>query len=427
MKKLKFQRPSGMHDITPYDFKYYKSVFNRVEEIADFYNFGRIETPILESEELFLKGVGSNTDVTQKEMFTLKTKGGDVLALRPEGTASVVRSYVENGMMNRPQPVKLYYIGPFFRHERPQAGRFRQFWQYGFEIIGEDCPVIDAQTIQINYEILKEIGLKDISIEINSIGDKECRPVYRRALIKYLKSKTSSLCPDCKKRMKENPLRVLDCKNEKCNEIKREAPQMMDYFCLECRDHFKKVLEYLDELDIPYQLNPYLVRGLDYYTKTVFEFFVSNSEQKSLALGGGGRYDDLIKALGGKETPAVGSAFGVERVITAMKEQGISETKRAKEKVFLAQISDMGKRKSLKIIEDLRKAKIPTSEAFSKDSLKIQMAKAARINARFVIVIGQKEALEEAVIIKDMDNGKQEKVDIKDLIVVLKKKLKETK
>ncbi len=407
--------------------KYFKAISNMVDDIADFYGFGKIETPILEDEELFTKGIGVATDIAQKEMYSLKTKGGDRLALRPEGTAPVVRAYIEHGMAGRPQPVKLYYMGPFFRYERPQAGRYRQFWQFGFETIGESNPVADAQIIQLVHGLLLDLGLKNISIEINSIGDKECRPAYRRVLVRYLRSKSSLLCPDCKKRSKENPLRVLDCKNEKCKEVLKEAPQMMDHLCPECHLHFKKVLEYLDELELPYHLNPHLVRGLDYYTRTVFEFFVSDAEEKSLALGGGGRYDDLMNLLGGKDSPAIGVAFGVERIMQLMKEAGDGEIRKPKDKIFLAQLGDMGKRKSLKLMEELRKAKVAVSESFGKDSLKIQMARAARIGAKFTVIIGQKEALDNSVIIRDMETGSQDTVNAKDAVVEIKNRIKKSK
>ena len=426
MKKLKFQRPTGMHDILSFESKYFKDISDKVDEIADFYGFGRIETPILEDAELFTKGVGVATDIVQKEMFTLKTKGDDHLALRPEGTAPIARAYLEHGMAGRPQPVKLFYMGPFFRYERPQAGRYRQFWQFGFEAIGERRPVIDVQIIQLVHGLLLDLGLKNISIEINSIGDKECRPAYRRALVRYLRSRVTYLCPDCKKRAKENPLRVLDCKNEKCQEIIKTAPQSINHLCPECHFHFKKVLEYLDELELLYVLNPHLVRGLDYYTKTVFEFFVSTGEEKSLALGGGGRYDDLVKLLGGKDTPAVGAAFGVERIMQLMKEAGEGEIRKPKDKIFLAQLGDMGKRKSLKLMEELRKAKIPVSESFGKDSLKDQMARASRIGANLTVIIGQKEALDETAIIRNMETGRQDTVDIKSVVSEIKKRLKES-
>ncbi len=415
-----------MHDILPHEQKYFKKIHENVENIADFYSFGRIDTPVLEDAELFAKGTGMGTDIVQKEMYTFKTKGDDFVALRPEGTPSIVRSYIEHGMMNRPQPVKLYYYGPFFRYERPQAGRYRQFLQFGFETIGEQNAIVDAQVIQIFYAILSDLGLKDITVEVNSIGDKECRPSYRRALTRYLKSNASSLCGNCKRRIKENPLRTLDCKEEKCQKVKNEAPQSVDYLCLDCKSHFKKVLEYLDEIELPYTLNSYLVRGLDYYTRTVFEFFAradSEEETSKLALGGGGRYDYLIKQLGGKETPAVGGAFGVERIVHLLKKCKV-ENNKPRTKIFLAQLGETAKRKSLKLAEDFRKSKISIEESFGKDSLKGQLTRASKTGAKYTIIIGQKEAIEEKVIIKDMETGKQETVKIKDAGKKIKNLLK---
>lgn len=308
MRKPKFQSPTGMHDILPEEQKYYQRIYEVVSNIADFYGFRKIDTPIVEETELFSKGVGLATDIVKKQMYTLKTKGGDSLTLRPEGTAPVVRAYIENGMQSQPQPLKLWYFGPFFRYERPQSGRYRQFWQFGFEILGEKGPVIDAQIIQIFYNTLQELKLKNLIVAVNSIGDSQCRPYYKKLLASYFRSRESSLCSDCKRRLRENVLRILDCKEEKCQPVKAEAPQILDHLCEECRTHFKEVLEFLDEVEIPYRLDPYLVRGLDYYTKTVFEIFPATSaEEESLtnSLAGGGRYDKLVKLLGGNDIPAL--------------------------------------------------------------------------------------------------------------------------
>ncbi|MDP2364398.1 MAG: histidine--tRNA ligase, partial [Ignavibacteria bacterium] len=324
MAKRTFQSLTGMRDIWGEGQKYFQRVYDVVKENADFYGFQKIETPILEPAKLFLKGLGLSTDVVQKQMFVFKTKGKDEVALRPEGTASIVRSYIEQGMYSLPQPVKLWYWGPFFRYERPQLGRFRQFYQFGFEILGREMSIIDVQIIKICYNILEELELKDLLLEINSIGCLNCRPVYRKVLVSFLRSKKSGLCGDCKKRLKENPLRILDCKVQKCQEIIAPAPQSIDYLCEECHDHFKEVLEFLDELELPYFLKTHLVRGLDYYTKTVFEITGKSKEGEKIgALLGGGRYDRLVKLLGGKQTPACGVAGGVERIIALMKNQNV--------------------------------------------------------------------------------------------------------
>lgn len=422
MKKPKFQSPAGMHDILAEEQKYFQKIYDLVEEIANFYNFKKIETPILEETELFSKGIGLATDIVQKEMFSFRTRGGDHLSLRPEGTAPIVRAYIEHGMQNLPQPVKLWYFSPYFRHERPQLGRFRQFWQFGFEVIGEESPVIDAQIIQIFYNILKELKLKNLILQLNSIGDSFCRPYYKKILVSYFKSRIDSLCLDCKRRLKENPLRILDCKEEKCQRIISQAPQILDHLCENCHRHFKEVLEFLDELELPYHLNPYLVRGLDYYTKTVFE--ISEESEKGKACGalvGGGRYDLLTKVLGGKETPAVGGAAGIERIVSLMKEKAIRFPREKKSQIFLAQIGNLAKRKSLKLIEDFREAKIPVSESLGRDSLKAQLKVADKLGVRYTLILGQKEALEEKIILRDMRTGKQKILKLKNLVKELKK------
>ncbi len=414
-----------MHDILPEDQIYYEKIYETAKSIAACYGFSRLETPILENSDLFVKSTGSSTDIVQKQMYSLKTKGGDELTLRPEGTPSIVRAYLQNGMANWPQPVKLWYWGPFFRHEKPQAGRFRQFWQLGFEAIGQGGPIVDAQIIQIYFNILKELGLENLAIEINSIGDPVCRPGYRRALASYLRSRENALCADCKRRVKENPLRVLDCKEAKCQAVRAQAPQAVDHLCDECKSHFKETLDYLEEIGLPYRLNPYLVRGLDYYTRTVFEIYQeSGNDRTQSALAGGGRYDGLIKMLGGKETPAMGGALGVDRAALAMKAAGIKFESERKVKVFLAQLGGLGKKKSLKLFEELRRAGIETGEAFDRDSLKSQLKAADKYGAKFTLLLGQREAIENQVILRDMESGKQENLKLDTAVAEVKKRLR---
>jgi len=423
-RKPKFQTATGMHDILPEDEKYYERVYDVVSSMAGFYGFGKIDTPIVEETELFSKGIGVSTDIIKKEMYTLKTRGGDLLSLRPEWTAPVVRSYIQHGMHSLPQPLKLWYFGPCYRYERPQFGRFRQFRQFGFEVFGESNPVTDAQIILIFYNILKELKLKDIVVEVNSIGDSSCRPYYKKLLLSYLRSRESSLCNDCKKRFRENVLRVLDCKEEKCQPIKTEAPQILDHLCDACHSHFKEVLEFLDEIEIPYNLNPYLVRGLDYYTKTVFEIFHESEDGTKNALAGGGRYDRLVKLLGGRDIPASGAAAGVERIVALMKAQEISGPKKPEIQVFLAQLGNLAKRKSLKLLEKFRKAKIRVAESFGRDSLKGQLNRADKIGVKYTLILGQKEALDGVIIIRNMKTGNQSIVKIDKVVSEMKKKLK---
>jgi len=424
MKEPKFKTPTGMHDILADDQRYYQKIQTFCREMANFYGFGRIETPILEETELFSRGIGLATDIVRKQMFSFKTRGGNYLTLRPEGTAPVVRAYIQQGMENLAKPVKLWYCGPFFRAEKPQLGRFRQFWQFGFEVLGEESPVIDVQIIQIFYNLLKNLKLENLIIGLNSIGCPLCRPHFKRVLASYFRTRGSALCLDCQRRLRENPLRILDCSEEKCQPLISQAPQVLDHLCQNCHKHFKEVLEFCDELSLSYNLNPYLVRGLDYYTKTVFEISErSEAGEKLGALVGGGRYDNLVKLLGGNPTAAVGGAAGLERIIILMKEK-MKLVKVPQPKLFLAQLGTLAKRKSLILIEEFRKMKIPVAELLSSDSLKSQLNRANEIGAKYALILGQKETLEGEIIIKNMETGSQEIVKLEKVIGEIKKRLK---
>lgn len=413
-----FQNPRGMPDIFAEDLNYYQKIFDVAREVLEFYGFERIETPILEERALFERGIGISTDIVQKEMFCFKTKGGDDVCLRPEGTAPLVRAYFQHGFQELPQPVKLWYFGPFFRYERPQAGRQRQFWQLGVEILGGSSPALDAQAIQICLEILKELGIENFSLRINSIGDSFCRPYFKKSLSAFLKKRYPGLCEDCKRRSKENPMRVLDCKVEKCRQIVSQAPQILDFLCDTCKDHFRKVLEFLEYLEIPFKLDPHLVRGLDYYTRTVFEI---EAKEEIGTLVGGGRYDILGKFLTKKELPAVGWAAGIERIVATMKELKISPPKKKTPKIFLAQIGEMAKKEALKLIWQLRQEKIPFVEAIGKDSLKSQLELANKLKIKYVLILGQKEVAEKSAILKNLETGKQKIIKLKNLKKEIKK------
>lgn len=418
--KTILRAPKGMPDILPEENLIRRKIFKVVEDLADFYGFGQIETPILEETKLFLHGTGPTSDVVQKQMFNLKTPGKDLLSLRPEFTPNIVRAYLENGMFNWARPVKLFAWGPVFRYEQPQRGRYRQFWQCNFEILGSSDPVYDVLIIQLFYNLFTELKIKDLIIEINTIGCDNCRPIWHKELKNYFKSKKKFLCVDCKNRLKTNPLRILDCKNETCQSLKNDSPKMMDYLCPECRHHFKQVLEYLEALGLPYTINPYLVRGLDYYTKTVFEI---RKNDDNLALCGGGRYDYLIEMLGGKSTPAVGGAAGVERLVEIVKKTLKPETNH-KPKVFLIAIGDLAKQKALQYMEIFRKAKIDAAESFAHESLKAQLRQADKSGVHYVIIIGQKEAIDGTVILRDMTASVQEVVDGNKIVDELKKRFK---
>jgi len=418
MAESKLQRPKGMHDILWEEWEYFQKVFGAVLNVAKLNNFHRIETPILEKKELFEKGVGQGTDIVEKEMYCFKTKGGDELCLRPEGTAPVVRAYFENGFSELTQPVKLWYFGPFFRHETPQAGRYRQFWQFGFEILGEKDYILDSQIILASLSVLKELKIENTTLKINSIGNSCCRGYYKKSLASYLKKRKKGLCQNCKTRLEKNPLRILDCKDEKCKQIVSQAPQILDYLCEDCKNHFFKVLDILEFLEIPFELDPFLVRGLDYYTNTVFEI---ESKEINLALISGGRYNNLGKIIGNKDLPGVGGAGGVERIVEVLKNKKIFTHKEKPYKFFIVQIGELGKKWALKIYEEMKEAKIEVFESLGKDSLKAQLRVAEKMKAKYIILIGQKEALEKTAILKDMETGKQQEIKFEKIIKEIKK------
>jgi len=430
-KKEPLRSPKGMRDILNDEYYAYQGLFEKAQEIAIYYGFKPIDTPILEKEELFARGVGEHTDIVEKEMYNLKTKGGDKLVMRPEGTAPAMRAYIEHGMHTLPQPVMLYYEGPFFRHENPQRGRYRQFRQFGIEMIGTDKSIADAIIMRTMVDILEEVGFSNLCIDINSIGDKDCRPAYTRALISYYKKNIESLCSHCKQRLKENPLRILDCKSEKCETLKEDAPDSLGYLCDGCKKHFKEVLEYLDSMEIPYKINSSLVRGLDYYSRTVFEIIdtTEKSEEqedakksKELTIVAGGRYDGLAKVIGGKKpVSAVGASIGMDRVIELPGIKNISPRIIKKPKIYFIQIGFEAKLKSLSVIEILRKAHIPIVQSLSKDGLGAQLAMAEKMNVPFAVIFGQKEAMDETVIVRNMNDRSQDTVKIDKLAEYIRK------
>lgn len=421
--KKQIQLLRGMKDILPKDQYYWKAVFEKVQSIAEDFGFDRIDTPVLEDASLFLRGLGKVTDIVEKEMYVFEDRDADKVALRPENTASVVRAYLQHGMWNQPQPMKLWYWGPMFRHERPQEGRQRQFWQAGFEVLGDSSPVIDAMVIQMTYLLYSEFGLP-VTMHINSMGMPDDRTRYKMELVQYYRSHRNAICENCKARLMKNPLRVLDCKEEVCQPIKDNAPQIVDYLSNESRDHFMKVLEYLDELGIPYFLNHTLVRGLDYYTRTVFEVVTSDEEQGAqTALCGGGRYDLLVEELGGKPTAAFGVAPGVERLINQLKKRQSPLPPKREPQVYVAQLGDLSRRKAMLLFARLRAEGIMADQDFSKGSLKAQLESANAKKIPFAFVIGQKEVQEGTVIMRDMDSGVQETVDFNKAPQILKRKL----
>ncbi|MFA6552843.1 MAG: histidine--tRNA ligase [Patescibacteria group bacterium] len=415
----------GMKDILPEEQRFWDFIRQRTDQLAQTYGFARIDTPVLEETSLFVRSIGQETDVVEKEMYSFMDKSNDSVSLRPEGTAGVVRAYIEHGMLNRPQPVKMYYIGPFFRYDRPQAGRYRQFHQFGFEVLGDGHPVIDAQLMMLAYSFFNEIGLS-VSLQVNSVGCPTCRESYKKALNEYYRSRKNALCEDCKRRLQKNPLRLLDCKVPDCQLLAQDAPQTVDHLCENCHAHFVKVLEHLDGLEIPYVLNSRLVRGLDYYTGTAFEIWPvveGESPVNPSALCGGGRYDILVKQLGGAPTAAIGFAAGIERLINEIKARDIKVGMPAGPDVFVAQLGDAARKKALRLYEDLRRAGLRVAETFSKDGIKPQMEMANKLAVKYALILGQKEMLDGTILIRDMENGIQETVDFQKVISEIQKRL----
>jgi len=425
-KKGPVQRVKGMHDILPKDQKFYEQVRFTALKHFRVNGFERIDVPTIEKLTLFQKGTGNETDIVQKEMFMIETDEDDKdpMALRPEATPGVARAYVEHGMHNLPQPVMLYYLAPMFRRENPQKGRLREFWQFGVEVVGSTNPSTDTQVIKMAWDILEDVGLKDMHLTINSIGCRSDRVHAREVLINYFEKKKKELCPDCKARLERNPFRILDCKEEKCKRIAEDAPQIIDQLCAACRNDFKKVLEFLDELNIPYDIDTRLVRGLDYYSKTVFEIALAKDKSRQNTLIGGGRYDYLVELYGGKETGAVGWAGGIERIINALKEQKKEIEDPYKPQVFLAQLGEQAKKKSFGLLAELQKEGIGVRAALSKDSLRSQLRLANKFKVKLTLILGQKEVQDKTIIVRDMDEGIQEIVPLKKAGEYIKGKLK---
>ncbi len=420
-----FQSVKGMHDVLPADQPYWDKISDTVLELARAYGFSHIEPPVLEFADLYNKTSGEGTDVVQKEMYTLKTKGGDNLALRPEYTPGIARAYLENGLSRLGQPQKLQSMGPVFRHERPQLGRLRQFTQINFDTLGgTNDPIYDAEIISIFWDLLTELKIKNSVLKINSIGCRICRPIYKKQLVNYYKNHEKELCEKCKENVKTNPLRLLDCKEEGCIKLKGKAPNFLDKLCVTCSAHFKEVLEYLDEVTIPYELDNRLVRGLDYYSRTVFEIYAEGKEAEIGALPAGGRYDYLMEMIGGSLTPAVGAACGVERLIAVMKAKEIAIAPKNGKRVFLAHAGELAKKKAFALLKELRSRGIIVSEALARESLAAQLKVADKEGIPVALILGQKEIYEKSVIVRDLRSGVQEAVLIEKLPEEIKKRFK---
>jgi histidyl-tRNA synthetase len=413
--------PKGMRDIIGDDYYKFQGFFEKAQEVAVYYGFKPIETPILEHEETFTTAVGIGTDIVDKEMYTLKTKGGDHLAMRPEQTAGLMRAYIEHGMQSLPQPVLLYHSGPVFRHDKPQKGRYRQFYQFDVDALGSDKSIVDALVIKTIYTILEECGAKNLSVTLNSIGDKDSRPAYIRELTSYYKKHIDGLAEIDRERLKTNPLRILDSKEPSTIEINQGAPDAVSFLSASGKKHFKEVLEYLDQMGIPYQIDKMLVRGLSYYTHTVCEIIIENEDGSKMTIAGGGRYDYLGKQLGAKkDVPAMGMSIGIDRIIEQPWFRDLAPRIMKKPKVYFIQVGLEAKLKSLNVIEILRKAHIPVMQSLSKDSLGAQLAVAEKSGTPYVMIFGQMEAVHDAVIVRNMETRSQETVPIKELAAYLK-------
>jgi len=427
-KKMSLSLLRGMKDVTPDKGEHFSKIMSAASSVATSYNFGYIGTPVVEYTNLFTRTIGKGTDVVDKEMYSFENRDGDKVSLRPEFTAGVARSYIMHGLHATPQPVKGWYFGPVFRYDRPQAGRYREFHQFGCETLGEKNPIVDAELISVAYNTLRDLDIK-ATVHINSIGTLAEREQYIIELVGYLRSKRSYLSELSKARINKNPLRVLDSKEPEDQQVIEEAPQILDWLSDDSKSHFMKVLEYLDELEIPYVLTPTLVRGLDYYTDTVFEIYEEQDDTSKSqgALVGGGRYDALIEQLGGQPTPGAGFSMGVERVLNILEKRRKRELNEESQVIterkglYFAQLGEKASRRALYLIEQLRREGITVQHNLAKTSLKNQMEKANKHGVSHAIILGQKEVQDETVLLRDMESGIQEVIDQGKLVKTLKK------
>jgi len=408
---MTINRPRGTSDFLPETSSKWQAVESLLREMCREYGYGELRTPIFEETELFSRGVGSTTDIVQKEMYTFTDHGERSMTLRPENTASACRAYLENKLYGMVQPVKMYYIGPMFRYEKPQAGRFRQFHQFGLEIIGSAAPTADAEIIAFAWDFYQNrLGIKDLRLRLNSVGCPHCRPAYREALRDYFRPHLSELCGSCQDRFERNPLRILDCKSEICQSIGENAPQIQDYLCDDCKAHFEQVQELLTAADIPFMLDPRMVRGLDYYTKTAFEIEVAKIGAQA-AVCGGGRYDGLIEELGGEHTPSVGFALGLERVFSALAAQGDDiEAEQNLDVYIIVAGKGAASAAAFRLADQLRRLGMSVELDYAEKSFKAQMKAANRMQAQYAIIIGEDEVASASATVKNMENGEQQSV-----------------
>ena len=415
--------PRGTKDITPKDVYKWHYVEKKFREICALYGYEEIRTPIFEHTEVFARSVGDTTDVVQKEMYSFTDRGDRQLSLKPEGTAGVIRSFIENKMYADTQPTKLYYITPCFRYERPQAGRQRQFHQFGIEVLGSDGPSVDAEVISLAVQFFNEMGLKNLSVNINSVGCPTCREEYNRKLKEYLDKKVDVLCETCLERKDKNPMRVIDCKNPHCKENLQDIPFMIEHLCDDCKNHFDKLQEYLREMDIKFVVDKTIVRGLDYYRKTAFEI-ISNDIGSQSTVCGGGRYDGLVEQLGGpKGISGIGFGLGAERLLLTLENNNIEIENPKSTDIYIATIGDAAKTKSFKLIKDLRTNHISADNDHLDKSLKAQFKYSDKLNAKYTVVIGDDELANDTATLKNMKTSEQTTIKLSELVDELKKRL----
>jgi len=418
----KFQTPRGFKDILPLEHNFFTLIKKVARHRFRQAGFLRISTSMLENLEVFARGIGADTDIVSKEMFYFESRSGKKMVLKPEGTAGVIRAFIEHGMQSWAQPVQLYYFEPHFRYERPQKGRFRQFWQCCAEVLGARDPLVDAQIIILAWKIIKDLKIADsVSLQINSLGSPADRAKFIDELHNFFEPRSRALCDDCRSRLQKNPLRILDCKNEDCQILVKTAPKLSNFLNDDSRKFYEQVLQFLTDLKVPFVENENLVRGLDYYCDTVFEF-QTNSDGAQNAICGGGRYDGLCEILGGPATPAVGFAFGVERVIEEMKKKNISPPEKDFTQIFVACLGDVAQSECLKILSDLQDLGIHVRGAFGKSSMKSQLKTADRLGAQFCLILGDVEIREKNVILRNMENGEQENIPLDEVQKVIAEK-----
>ncbi|HDB7947191.1 histidine--tRNA ligase [Staphylococcus aureus] len=416
--------PRGTQDILPEDSKKWRYIENQLDELMTFYNYKEIRTPIFESTDLFARGVGDSTDVVQKEMYTFKDKGDRSITLRPEGTAAVVRSYIEHKMQGNPnQPIKLYYNGPMFRYERKQKGRYRQFNQFGVEAIGAENPSVDAEVLAMVMHIYQSFGLKHLKLVINSVGDMASRKEYNEALVKHFEPVIHEFCSDCQSRLHTNPMRILDCKVDRDKEAIKTAPRITDFLNEESKAYYEQVKAYLDDLGIPYIEDPNLVRGLDYYTHTAFELMMDNPNYDGAitTLCGGGRYNGLLELLDGPSETGIGFALSIERLLLALEEEGIELDIEENLDLFIVTMGDQADRYAVKLLNHLRHNDIKADKDYLQRKIKGQMKQADRLGAKFTIVIGDQELENNKIDVKNMTTGESETIELDALVEYFKK------